>query len=40
MTQVEGTQSESAYIYQVHDNIIMYTSTCLHTCLPSNVHAQ
>jgi len=30
-------RSESAYIRQVHDNVMMYTSTRLHTCLPSNV---
>ena len=33
-------RSESAYIRQVHDNVIMYTSTRLHTRLPSNVRAQ
>ena len=31
--------SESAYIRQVHDNVIMYTSTHLHMHLPSNVCA-
>jgi len=30
-------RSESAYMHQVHDNVMMYTSTCLHTRLPSNV---
>jgi len=30
-------RSESAYICQVRDNVMMYTSTHLHTCLPSNV---
>jgi len=30
-------RSESAYIRQVHDNVIMYTSTRLHTRLPRNV---
>jgi len=33
-------RSESAYIRQVHDNVIMYTSSRLHTRLPSNVRAQ
>jgi len=28
-------RSESAYVHQVHDNVIMYTSTCLHARLPS-----
>jgi len=31
---------ESAYICQVHDNVMMYTSTRLHTRLPSNVRVQ
>ena len=30
-------RSESVYIRQVHDNVMMYTFTRLHTCLPSNV---
>ena len=36
---INGTRrrSEGAYIHQVHDNVMMYTSTCLHTCLHSNV---
>jgi len=33
-------RSESAYIRQVHNNAMMYTSTRLHTRLPSNVRAQ
>jgi len=33
-------RSESAYICQVHDNVIMCTSTRLHMHLPSNVRAQ
>ena len=33
-------RSESAYICQVHDNVITYTSSCLHTHLPGNVCAQ
>jgi len=37
---VTRRRSESAYIRQVHDNVIMYTFTCLHTRLPSNVRAQ
>jgi len=38
----DGTRkcSESAHIHQVHDNVMMYTSTCLHMRLPSNVRAQ
>jgi len=32
--------SESAYIHQVHDNVIMCTATRLHTRLPSNVLVQ
>jgi len=32
--------SESAYVRQVHDNVMMYTSTRLHKHLPSNVLAQ
>jgi len=30
-------RSDSAYICQVHDNVMMYMSTHLHTHLPSNV---
>ena len=33
-------RSENAHIRQVHDNVIMYTSTRLHTRLASNVRAQ
>jgi len=33
-------RSESAYICQVHDNVMMYTTTRLHKHLPSNVLAQ
>ena len=33
-------RSESAYIRQVHDNVMMYTSTRLHKRLPSNVRVQ
>jgi len=32
-------RSESAYICQVHNNVVTYTSTRLHIHLPSNVHA-
>jgi len=37
---VTRRHSESAYIRQVHDNVMMYTSTRLHKHLPSNVLAQ
>jgi len=39
-TVMTRRRSDSAYIRQVHDNVIMYTSTGLHMRLPSNVRAQ
>ena len=35
--QITRRHSESAYIHQVHDNVMMYMSTHLHKHLPSNV---
>jgi len=39
-TRLTRRRSESAYIRQVHDNVMMYISTHLHKHLPSNVLAQ
>jgi len=40
ITEETRRRSESAYIRQVHDNVMINTSTRLHKHLPSNVLAQ